>query len=141
MSKSEQWDKKRVVLDTNIIVSALLSGKGRPGEILDLFLAEELKLYYSEEIFNEYSDVLYRPYLRIPVSEATDTLAIIRQHGEKVMVEPSIDRMVDEDDRVFYDTAKIAGAYLITGNTRHYPSEPFILTPISFLELLKTDNL
>jgi putative PIN family toxin of toxin-antitoxin system len=66
---SKQRDKKRVVLDTNIIVSALLSGKGNPGKILDLFLAGELMLCYSDEILEEYSDVLYRPHLRIPVDE------------------------------------------------------------------------
>ena len=42
--------------------------------------------------------------------------------------------MLDEDDRVFYDIAKIAGAYLITGNLKHYPSKPFILTPSVFLK-------
>jgi hypothetical protein len=43
--------------------------------------------------------------------------------------------MPDEDDRVFYDTAKTAGAYLIPGNTKHFPQEPFILTPAQFLAM------
>jgi hypothetical protein len=41
--------------------------------------------------------------------------------------------MPDETDRKFYDTAKAAGAMLITGNTKHYPDEPFILTPAAFI--------
>jgi hypothetical protein len=41
--------------------------------------------------------------------------------------------MPDESDRVFYDVAKTAGAYLITGNTKHFPQEPFILTPAEFV--------
>ena len=43
--------------------------------------------------------------------------------------------MTDEDDRAFYDTAKNNDAYLVTGNTRHYPNESFILTPTEFMRL------
>jgi hypothetical protein len=62
-------------------------------------------------------------------------LAAICQYGERVYPPPSTHAMIDEDDRVFYDTAKFAGAYLITGNIKHYPAEPFIITPAVFLEL------
>jgi putative PIN family toxin of toxin-antitoxin system len=135
MSISEQGDIKRAVLDTNIIVSALLSGKGNPGKIVDLFLAGELKLFYSDEILEEYADVLYRPHLRIPIGDANAAIAAIRQHGEKIWSIPSVHAMTDEDDRVFYDVAVSAKAYLITGNTKHYPNEPFILTPAAFWEM------
>ena len=70
----------------------------------------------------------------LDTNDADIVIAAVRQHGEKVMVAPSASPMPDEDDRVFYDTAKTAGAYLITGNSKHYPSEPFILTPSVFLE-------
>jgi predicted nucleic acid-binding protein len=60
-------------------------------------------------------------------------MTAVRQYGEEIWVVPSTYILIDEDDRVFYDTAKQAGAYLITGNTKHYPSEPFILTPSAFL--------
>ena len=83
MNMSEQWDKKHVVLDTNIIVSVLFSGKGNPGIVVDLFLTGELKLFYNDEILDDYADVLYRPHLRIPVNEADDAMVIIRQHGKK----------------------------------------------------------
>ena len=45
--------------------------------------------------------------------------------------------MPDEDDCVFYDIAKYAKACLITGNTKHYPVESFILTPMEFLSKLE----
>jgi predicted nucleic acid-binding protein len=48
--------------------------------------------------------------------------------------EPSIISMTDEDDRIFYDTAKASNAFLITGNIRHFPQESFILTPANFLK-------
>jgi predicted nucleic acid-binding protein len=62
-------------------------------------------------------------------------LAAIRCFGELIEPVPSTQPTKDEDDRIFYDTAKRAGAYLITGNTKHFPRESFILTPAKFLEL------
>jgi predicted nucleic acid-binding protein len=62
-------------------------------------------------------------------------IAAIRQHGEEIWPLSSVHAMIDEDDRIFYDTAKSAEAYLISGNTKHYPNEPFILTPAAFLAL------
>ena len=126
---------RRVVLDTNVIVSASLSRNGNPAKIYKMFLSGLLILVYCEEILAEYEDVLYRPRLQIPHSDADIVMATIRQLGEKILVVPSTNPMPDEDDRVFYDTAKYAKAYLITGNKKHYPSEPFILTPAAFLEL------
>jgi len=125
-----------IVLDTNILVSALLSREGKPAKVYRMFLTRILLLIYSPQIFEEYQDVLYRPYLQIPHIDADIVLRAIRQNGKEVWVmPPSVGIMPDEDDRVFYDTAKSTGAFLITGNTKHYPSEPFIVTPAEFLEL------
>ena len=125
---------KRVVLDTNVLVSALMAPLGNPAKVHKMFLAEELTLVYSDEILAEYEDVLFRPRLRIPTDDADAVLDAIRQYGDLVAPDPSVDSMPDEDDRIFYDAAKSTGAYLVTGNTRHYPSESFILTPTEFLD-------
>jgi len=124
---------KRVVIDTNVLVSALMTPSGNPAKVHKMFLAEELTLVYSEEILAEYEDVLFRPRLRIPTDDADIVLEAIRQYGDLVAPDPSTDSMPDEDDRIFYDAAKCTGSYLVTGNTRHYPSESFILTPTEFL--------
>ncbi|MDR3313517.1 MAG: putative toxin-antitoxin system toxin component, PIN family [Oscillospiraceae bacterium] len=125
---------RRVVLDTNILVSALLSPTGNPAKIYQLFFTGGLSLVFSADIFAEYHDVLLRPRLRIPRNDAEILLAAVLQHGEKITPTPSTDAMIDEDDRVFYDTAKSADACLITGNTKHYPQEPFVFTPTAFLD-------
>jgi putative PIN family toxin of toxin-antitoxin system len=122
-----------VVLDTNILVSALLSPLGNPAKIYKMFLTENLRIAYSSEILAEYNDVLFRPRLRIPTEEAAKVLAAIQEYGERIEPIPSTHDMVDEDDRVFYDTAKSAGAYLVTGNKKHFPEEAFIMTPANFL--------
>jgi len=125
----------KVVLDTNILVSALLSPVGNPAKIYRMFLTRVLSLVLSMDIFKEYQEVLQRPRLSIPADNAEMVLAAIWQYGEKITPVSSTNAMIDEDDRIFYDTAKSAGVYLITGNTKHYPQESFILTPKKFLEL------
>jgi putative PIN family toxin of toxin-antitoxin system len=125
----------RAVLDTNILVSALLSPFGNPAKIYKMFLTGLLSLVYSESIIEEYEDVLHRPRLNIPAGDAAMVLEAIRQYGERAEPVAGAEPMTDEDDRVFYDTAKCSDAYLITGNKRHFPDEPFILTPSEFLEL------
>jgi putative PIN family toxin of toxin-antitoxin system len=125
----------RAVLDTNILVSAMLSPLGNPAKIFKMFLAQTLDLIFSADILVEYENVLSRPRLHIPADETVTVLAAIRRFGEQIESVPSTGAMIDEDDRVFYDTAKSTNAYLITGNSKHYPQEAFILSPAEFLEL------
>ncbi|MDR2605760.1 MAG: putative toxin-antitoxin system toxin component, PIN family [Oscillospiraceae bacterium] len=125
----------KIVLDTNVLVSALLTPAGNPAKIYRMFLIGVIPLVLSDGIYAEYRDVLFRPRLRFPSDAVGTILAAIRQYGETIVPIVSSIEMVDEDDRVFYDTAKTAGAYLITGNTKHYPREDFILTPSEFLGL------
>jgi putative PIN family toxin of toxin-antitoxin system len=105
----------RVALDTNILVSALISELGNPAKIYKMFLAETIVMVFSDDIMLEYKDVLYRPHLHIPADDADKVLDAIRLYGERVEPIPSSIPMIDEDDRMFYDVAKNAGAYLITG--------------------------
>ena len=128
----------RTVVDTNILVSALLSPSGNPAKVYRMFLTGILTLVYSEDILTEYQDVLYRPRLGIPHDDADIVLTAIRQHGVKTEPFSSAEPFADEDDRVFYDVAKHSGAYLVTGNIKHFPKEPFILAPAQFLELLNS---
>ena len=126
---------QRVVLDTNILVSALMSALGNPASIFKMFLNREIVLVYSAEIMQEYENVLYRPRLHIDKEDADIVLEAIRQCGELITPQVSIEPLNDEDDRPFYDAAKSANAFLVTGNMRHYPASSFVLTPKDFLEL------
>ena len=125
----------RVVLDTNMLVSALLSPSGNPARIYRMFLSGTLDLVVSADILAEYEDVLLRPRLQLPAADVKTVFAAVRECAETVRPVISTVSLIDEDDRVFYDTAKTAGAYLITGNAKHYPEEEFILTPTEFLAL------
>jgi len=68
-----------VVLDTNILVSALLSPQGPPAAIYKMFLAETIMLAYNSDILDEYREVLFRPRLRIPQDEAVKMIEAIRE--------------------------------------------------------------
>ena len=128
----------RVVLDTNVVVSALLSLHGTPAQILDLVFGEEIQVYYSDRIRIEYRDVLSRPSLKVMPEKAGRFIEILKEVG--ISIEPTISEipLPDESDRVFYDTARDSAAILITGNRRHYPTEDSIMTPRSFIELFES---
>jgi putative PIN family toxin of toxin-antitoxin system len=122
-----------VVLDTNILVSAMLTVGGNPSKILEMVLDEELSVYYSRSIMSEYEDVLFRPRFAFDAERVHFILDAIRESGVLLAPDPSGIQLPDESDRVFYDAAKSGGALLITGNLRHYPPEPFIVTAAGFL--------
>jgi putative PIN family toxin of toxin-antitoxin system len=122
-----------VVLDTNILVSALLSD-GPPSFIVDRVAEARIRPYFDGRILVEYWDVLGRPKFGFSPPQVNRLIHDIVQAGFSIEVSvPSGFSMPDEDDRKFYDVARTAGVVLITGNTRHYPNEPFILTPAAFV--------
>jgi putative PIN family toxin of toxin-antitoxin system len=125
----------RVVLDTNVIVSAFLSPTGSPATVLRLVLQRDLDVYVNTAILVEYEQVLSRPKFSDQIAQSTIRrfFDILNDIGLKVNTRPSRIRMADETDRVFYDLAKAADAILITGNKKHYPKEPFIKNPTEFI--------
>ena len=125
----------RVVIDTNVIVSALLSPQGKPAAILEMFFNEKVQIYYSINILAEYMDVMSRPTLNINPEKAKRFFLILKDTGISMEPAASISPMPDEDDRIFYDTARQSDAILITGNSKHYPAEDFIVTPSEFLDM------
>jgi len=123
----------RVVIDTNVIVSSALSEKGKPAEIMDLCYSGALLVFYNAEILEEYRRVL--SYERLGIADETRTGIIEAIEEVGIMIEPAASTIpfLDETDRVFYDTARASESTLVTGNMRHYPVEPFIMTPAGFL--------
>jgi len=127
----------KAVLDTNVLVSALWSEQGNPYRILEMVFDGEITLYYNSEILEEYNEVLYREKLGFSEGKVFGLLSEIIENGTYVNALKSDIPFVDEDDRKYYDTAKTSGAVLVTGNKKHYPKEPIILSPFEFLERLE----
>lgn len=111
----------RMVIDTNIIVSALLSPNGAACQVLSDVLDGKYEVFVSEEIFQEYADVLHREKFGFDEDIIDYLLDWFRNNAVWVEVTKSDIRMPDEKDRVFFDIAKCCRARLLTGNIKHYP--------------------
>ncbi len=113
----------RVVLDTNVLVSGLLSPFGPCARMLNLLLTGRIQACHDARILAEYAEVLARPKFRIAPHEARALLDYIAREGRPVTPVPLPFSLPDPDDAPFLEAA-IAGRadYLITGNTRHYPA-------------------
>jgi putative PIN family toxin of toxin-antitoxin system len=130
---------QKVVLDTNILVSALLSN-GPPALILDWIAEGKLLPLYTEPILAEYVDVLNRPKFGFSPLQIDRLIQDIVRSGFSVDAGiPGSITLPDESDRKFYDAAKAGKAVLITGNSRHYPQETFIVTPGAFVDRAKNE--
>jgi len=122
-----------VVIDTNVLVSGLISTHGYSARIINTLKEKQYIIYYSSEIMIEYRDVLYRERLGLNHKDVDDLLDIISLIGISIIPAASNVSLPDEDDRCFYDTAKSSGSYLVTGNIKHYPTEAFIMSPADFV--------
>jgi putative PIN family toxin of toxin-antitoxin system len=129
-----------VVLDTNVIVSGLLSEAGKPGKIIDLALENRFQVAYDDRILAEYEDVLARPELRIRPARARAVIAHIELAGQQIDVtELSVDGIQDPDDLPFAEVFLAANAQaLVTGNLRHFSALVekglAVFSPAQFLE-------
>lgn len=129
----------RVVLDTNIVVSALLQPLGPSARILFFVLSDVIRLCVTGAIYAEYEEVLRRPRFRLAESVITQILEAIRIKALWIKSPPTLGACSDPDDDIFIECAAAAEAdYLVTGNTRHFPSaweQTKIVTPRHFLEI------
>lgn len=113
----------RVVLDTNVVVSAHLNGDGYERYALDLSLKGKLHLAVSEPILAEYAGVLSRPKFAIGSKQVAKSLQLIRSSAR--IVYPRLELLIAHDpgDNQFLECAEAARAdYLVTGNKRHFPT-------------------
>jgi putative PIN family toxin of toxin-antitoxin system len=128
----------RVVIDTNVLVSALMTSGGLPEAVINLALSGEVQWAASESVLAEYEDVLKRPRLAIESGKAAEAMARIRRIVSVVSPTVGILAASDPDDNHFLECAEAAQAhYLVTGNVRHFPEvwkETRIVTPREFID-------
>jgi putative PIN family toxin of toxin-antitoxin system len=130
----------KVVIDTNVLVSANLSDEGLPAAILDLAANKTILMFVSPAVLAEYEAVLRRPRLNLSAAAVASSLAVIRNISRLVKPTRRLAEAADETDNRFLECAVSAGAdYIITGNTRHFPDRfesIRIVTPREFLDLI-----
>jgi putative PIN family toxin of toxin-antitoxin system len=112
----------RAVLDTNIIVSALLQPLGPPAQILMLALGGSIQLCVSGSVYAEYEEVIRRPRFQRSEDIIAGTLQAIREKGIWVRPTERVTACPDPDDDIFLECAVAAKAdYIVTGNLKHFP--------------------
>jgi putative PIN family toxin of toxin-antitoxin system len=131
---------RRVVIDTNVMVSAYLGG--RLETIIVAWIEGKFVLTVSNQIVNEYINVLSRPKFEIARAELDDFAALILSKAEFVVPGESI-RVVEADpsDNKFLEAAVTGQAdYIVSGDKHLRDLKEFrgiaILTPSAFLEQL-----
>jgi len=130
-----------VVIDTNIIVSALLSPQGLSAKLFNLILEKKIIIVYDNNILFEYSDVLNREKFKLDKELVNIVINFIAKEGEYKTAEFQNIKFNDEDDKAFYELYKNEDVdFLITGNKKHFPDEKNIVTVRNFFNKYETDS-
>ena len=133
------------VVDTNVLVSALLSSSSfsNPFIILDAIYRKKLVPLYNGAILSEYKLVLSREKFHFSEEQVRIVIASIMDYGLKVEKENCVnEEFPDPKDIVFYEVRMaVDDSYLVTGNIKHFPQKPFVVTPAQMVEILKDKGL
>ena len=129
----------RLVIDTNVIVSAALKPAGLQRTVLLLAITKPARWYVSRPILEEYSEVLARPELKIRKGLRQQLLQLIKNHSYTVTPTRRVEVAGDPDDNRFLECADAARTdFLVTGNLRHFPrfwKKTKIITTREFISL------
>ena len=132
------------VIDTNVIVSAMLKWNSVPGSILELAIEGPITPVLNEKILEEYREVLLRPKFHFTDKIVSEVIEAIKRRAifadeERIDIE-----LPDPKDRVFYEVVmeqrKNSDAYLVTGNIKHFPVEPYVVTPKEMMDIILSDT-
>jgi len=138
--------KYYAVIDTNVLVSAMIKWNSVPGNVVELAFSGTIIPLLNEQIVKEYREVLGRPKFHLTdeiinsVVDEIERLGIYIDADELDLVLP------DPKDRVFYEVVmeerKSEDAYLVTGNIKHFPIKPYVVTPRQMMDIIieKTEN-
>jgi uncharacterized protein len=129
----------RLVIDTNVVLSAAIRPDGLQRTVLTLALTKPARLYVSQPIIDEYRNILSRAEFRIPKGLRQQLLQLIQNNGRIVDPTRRIEIAYDPDDNIFLECADAARAdYLVTGNQKHFPGfwkQTKVISPREFIAL------
>ena len=134
-----------IVIDTNVLVTGLLSPFGDCGEIVRMVSAGELTLSFDARILSEYSEVLRRPRFGFEEDKIAAFLGYIVYRGRAVAPAPLTYSLPDRNDEPFIVVTLASRAVcLVTGNQKHFPAElckaAKVISPNEFLILFKNQQ-
>lgn len=131
------------VIDTNVLVSAMLKWDSVPGTVLELTYGGTIIPLLNADVVKEYRDVLARSKFHLPQEIINGAIGEIERLGIYVDGGSLDGELPDPKDRVFYEVVmeerKSEDAYLVTGNIKHFPEKPFVVTPRQMLDIILND--
>lgn len=127
------------VIDTNVIVSALISSHSNAATVLMLqhvFDGNVVPLF-NKEILAEYEEVLKRKKFKLPTQLINTVIESLKSNGIALERTPTTEYIPDNKDIVFYEV-KLSkeDSYLVTGNIKHFPHTPLVVTPTEMLNII-----
>ena len=132
------------VIDTNVLVSAMLTHSKQSATflVMEAMIANKIIPLFNEEIISEYEDVLHRAKFGFSEVDVSQYLEALRQAGIHSQRIASSEYFPDSKDVVFYEVAlSKEDAYLVTGNKKHFPNKPIVVTPAEMVEILQKEGV
>jgi putative PIN family toxin of toxin-antitoxin system len=131
----------RAVIDTNVLVSAMISPDGNEALLVMALNQGRVTPYVSPEILREYSDVLLRPRFGFRAEDVDALLDLLRRRGNLLDPAPIAGVSPDPGDDKFIACALAGNAdSLVTGNKRHFPQSqdpgPRVVNAAELLEFI-----
>lgn len=127
------------IIDTNVLVSALITHNplSATAKVVRFLLDGSFTPLYDSDVIEEYKEVLNRAKFKLVPGVADALISHIIEHGIEVSRGHFDEPMQDEDDRVFYEIALgTDGSFLVTGNQKHYPKTPIVVSPAEFIDIV-----
>lgn len=128
------------VFDTNVLVSALITHNSESStvRVVKAIAEKQIVPLYNKEIVREYYEVLHREKFGIQGVDSSLLINMIIQCGVETGRAECRELFIDQDDAVFYEVAlSKEDAYLITGNIKHFPKNPIVVTPAEMMQILE----
>ena len=131
------------VIDTNVLVSSMLThnqnsptrqilGKVRDGVIVPMI---------NDDILEEYTDVLSRVKFSFVQTDIDQMLNLFNNRGQRWIPDCLRQVFIDSNDVIFYETYLMKDdAYLVTGNLKHFPQEPRVVSPADMISILNISS-
>ena len=132
------------VIDTNILVSARISKNSMSDtvKVVANMFRNRIIPVYNEEIIAEYQEVLSRPKFKINNEQVSTIINYITTYGIYAERIAYSGYMPDEKDRVFYEVSlSKEDSFLVTGNLKHFPNVPRVITAAEMMEILDQESL
>ena len=130
------------VIDTNVFVSALIThnSNASTARVLENLLLHRIIPLYNDDIIKEYDEVLHRAKFKLSEEQISTVIEHVKENGIDSSRFPYAGEMPDEDDRGFYEVClSKEDSFLVTGNLKHFPKEPQVITAAEMMEILDNE--